>query len=489
MGGGLVDLDNQFQRDMETAQTRSRAETPDCLPAEQVIQLGIGAAGNMGIFCTRPDLPLAGNSFVPMDGNCIQSSCCHSNDPTLNGEPLKHAAWELRVTCVGAAVENLNNFSDLQWSVLQGIVSGEAKETLSREETQLELEKYMESGSFSGNVGDILPQLAADNLNQPLLVIEIEKCRVKNATWVVPGAIFGGGEQHEGDPIVLVKQLQHYEPLLTKDKESARLKYQQWKASERVHVSGGQEVSGRSDDQGGRIKDVSGDSLRFEEIHQCNCGHKGPIASHLRSSYPCLLGMREELSLGTEMSDEVLIVQTTLVLRGCPAAGCPGGSHAEMPDSCLSWWREVGWKLMQWQGLASDLDCADVREMVNKFVKELTEGYEQRDHSVNTSVLSRGNLGERPIEDPDDTFGPPPITSTPVQGRNVRKEGRNSAATKVSFYFNITIQRQYLFLFLGEFNMLRQLWTPWAPGQPLERVKHVSTLLQRLPRVQNEGEQ
>ena len=238
MGGGLVDLDIQFQRDMETAQTRSRAETPDCLPAEQVIQLGIGAAGNMGIFCTRPDLPLAGNSFVPMDGNCIQSSCCHSNDPTLNGEPLKHAAWELRVTCVGAAVENLNNFSDLQWSVLQGIVSGEAKETLSREETQLELEKYMESGSYSGNVGDILPQLAADNLNQPLLVIEIEKCRVKNATWVVPGAIFGGGEQHEGDPIVLVKQLQHYEPLLTKDKESARLKYQQWKASKRVHVSG-----------------------------------------------------------------------------------------------------------------------------------------------------------------------------------------------------------------------------------------------------------
>ena len=474
---------------METAQTRSRAETPDCLPAEQVIQLGIGAAGNMGIFCTRPDLPLVGNSFVPMDGNCIQSSCCHSNDPTLNGEPLKHAAWELRVTCVGAAVENLKNFSDLQWSVLQGIVSGEAKETLSREETQLELEKYMESGSYSGNVGDILPQLAADSLNQPLLVIEIEKCQVKNANWVVPGAIFGGGEQQEGDPIVLVKQLQHYEPLLTKDKESARLKYQQWKASERVHVSGGQEVSGISDDQGGRIKDVSGDSLRFEEIHQCNCGHKGPIASHLRSSYPCLLGMREELSLGTEMSDEVLIVQTTLVLRGCPAAGCPGGRHAEMPDSCLSWWREVGWNLMQWQGLASDLNCAAVREMVDKFVKELTEGYEQRDHSVNTSMLSGGNLGERPIEDPDDTFGPPPITSTPVQGRNVRKEGRNSAATKVSFYFNISIQRRYLFIFLGECNLLRQLWTPWAPGQPLERVKHVSTLLQRLPRVQNEGEQ
>ena len=39
-------------------------------------------------------------------------------------------------------------------------------------------------------------------------------------------------------------------------------------------------------------------SQRFEEIHQCNCGHKGPIASHLRTNQQCVQGIRDELSLG-----------------------------------------------------------------------------------------------------------------------------------------------------------------------------------------------
>ena len=237
-GGG----DIQFHQDMETAQARSREETPGCLPAEKAIQLGIEAAAKLGILCKGPNLKKVHNSFVPMDGNCIQSSCCHANDPSLDGEPLKHAAWELRVRGVGALVESLKNFSDLQWSLLQGIITGsDDEEPLSRDTIKLELEKYMNRGEFSGNLGDILPQLAADTLNQPLLVIEIEKCQVRGANWVVPGCggIFGGGDREAGFPIVLIKQLQHYEPLLIapEAKEMAKLKFQHWKSSKRVRVS------------------------------------------------------------------------------------------------------------------------------------------------------------------------------------------------------------------------------------------------------------
>ena len=54
-------------------------------------------------------------------------------------------------------------------------------------------------------------------------------------------------------------------------------------------------------------------------------------------------------------------------------------------------------------------------EYVSLEIFEKTEGYEQRnqcqDKNINTSMLSRGNLEERPMENPDNTFVPP-ITST-----------------------------------------------------------------------------
>ena len=171
------------------------------------------------------------------------------------------------MTGVGTALECLKNFSELEWSVLQGIISGEAKEQLSREQIQQELAKYMESGIFSGNVGDILPQLAADILHQPLLIIEVENRKMKTANWIVPGGIFSGGDQQEGYPIVVVKQLQHFEPLLIAHEamETARLKYTQWKTSKRVGVSDGEEMTGRSDDEGMSSKDVPRDSQRVGE--------------------------------------------------------------------------------------------------------------------------------------------------------------------------------------------------------------------------------
>ena len=45
-------------------------------------------------------------------------------------------------------------------------------------------------------------------------------------------------------------------------------------------------------------------------MQKCSCGHTGAVAEHLRANQHCLQGMREELSLGAEISDEVLIEET-----------------------------------------------------------------------------------------------------------------------------------------------------------------------------------
>ena len=199
----------------------------------------------------------------------------------------------------------------------------------------------------------------------------------------------------------------------------------------RLMVSGCEKVAENFGEQGLSSNDVTKDSQRFEELHQCYCGHKGPIASHLRSSYQCVHSIRQELSLGEEWSDEVLIVQATLVLGGCPADGCPGGSHTEMPDPCLSWWKEDGWNLMQWQGPPSHLTSAAIKQMVNRFVQELTQGYKEQKQNKDDNdddsqrdverIQNSGNLNEQSME--DDIFEPP-IASTPVQSRNERHEGQ-----------------------------------------------------------------
>ena len=60
-----------------------------------------------------------------------------------------------------------------------------------------------------------------------------------NAHWVDPNELFGGENKSLGFPVVVLKQLNHCEVLLIagEAKDTARMKYQQWKTSERVSVS------------------------------------------------------------------------------------------------------------------------------------------------------------------------------------------------------------------------------------------------------------
>ena len=133
---------------------------------------------------------------------------------------------------------------------MQGIVTADDKETLSKEEIKLQMEKYMETGRYEGNLGDILPQLAADYLNQPLLVIGIKNCKVTNLSLIKPGGLFGEQNQGKGCLVIAMKQLNHYETLLiaSEAKETAMEKYQQWEVMGGVVVSPGEELNDSAGD-------------------------------------------------------------------------------------------------------------------------------------------------------------------------------------------------------------------------------------------------
>ena len=67
----------------------------------------------------------------------------------------------------------------------------------------------------------------------------------------------------------------------------------------------------------------------IHDSHQCLCGYDGPLADHLRASPLCVQTLRREQALEMGGSEEQFIVKATLLLKGCPAASCPGlkGGH------------------------------------------------------------------------------------------------------------------------------------------------------------------
>ena len=229
----------EYQETVEKVKAISRSETPGCLHVKELIHLGIRHAASLGILCRWPSLPINGNEIVPMNGNCIWTCFVHANNTTLRGALLEQAVWELRIRAVGTFIDRLKLFEDEQWSLLQAIATGGRDVTPSRDRIRQEMEKYMESGEYSGDLGDIILNIAVSFSQQPVLVIKVSGCKVTNSHWVDPNKLFGGRNHSLRCPLVFLSQLNHYELLLIAEeaKDTARMKYQQWKASERVCVS------------------------------------------------------------------------------------------------------------------------------------------------------------------------------------------------------------------------------------------------------------
>ena len=109
-------------------------------------------------------------------------------------------------------------------------------------------------------------------------------------------------------------------------------------------------------------------SRRFLEAHLCLCNYQGLLSDHLRTSKQCMENLRKEPSLQmVAPEDEVFIVKATVILRGCPASNCPGGGHHQIPESCLLWWREIGWKIMGWKGSSENAESAEIKKKESIF--------------------------------------------------------------------------------------------------------------------------
>ena len=104
-----------------------------------------------------------------------------------------------------------------------------------------------------------------------------------------------------------------------------------------------------------------------QKASSCVCRFNGPLGDHLRSSMDCVQQLRGDQLLQMRANEEIFIIKATLILKGCPARGCPGGDHEQIPTQCLQWWRRVGWNLMRWKGSGQSADSQVIRQKVKKF--------------------------------------------------------------------------------------------------------------------------
>ena len=224
---------DQFQRDTERAKALSRDVNPSSLA--DLLSKGVAfAAWNLGILCRRPEI------FIELDGNCIWISVCHAMDPTLRGADLQQAAWELRVKALGTVIARFEQLSADEVIWLQAVsVKEKQMNPSTKEEIKSKLQSYLKGGEWSGELGDIIPQVVASFTRRALMIIDMSYAGKTTLNIVRPGVIFDcGGEEENACPLMLVLQLNHFVPLHIAQcaQETAVEKYKLWKTSENVNL-------------------------------------------------------------------------------------------------------------------------------------------------------------------------------------------------------------------------------------------------------------
>ena len=223
------ELDKKTEKEKRKRITYTRAEWNDaCETAAYNIQVQVSlqqAQGDLtqaamirnalqyleacGIHLLQP------NILIPLDGNCLFCSLAHSQDTTLTGLSLDDAATKLRQAAVGLTLDSLDGLDDQDLIHLQNAAATSKDDRyLTRDELALTLFNYMRRGVYQGGLGDMLPQMCSSYLRRPILVVAFNtETKTTNAYFINPADVLNA-EAESFVPYVLVRQGEHFVPLL-----------------------------------------------------------------------------------------------------------------------------------------------------------------------------------------------------------------------------------------------------------------------------------
>ena len=216
--------------DLEKGLAESRQTTPKLLTQAEMQERGLEFMARLGIKCVKPAYP------IPLDGDCLWSCFAMSRNPYQTKEQLKAEAFHFRFRGVGLALESISSMGKEQLAMVQSVIAEKEREPQTREEIIQELTKYMQSGMWSGNMGDIMAQVAASGLSQGLIIIH--PTEHPYCTYAAPDCGMFKGNEDIPYPCIVVQQGNHYETTLVHEDSKQRAKdlYERLKEGERLTV-------------------------------------------------------------------------------------------------------------------------------------------------------------------------------------------------------------------------------------------------------------
>ena len=394
--------------DLEKGLAESRRTTPTLLTQVEMQERGLQVMAKLGLKCVKPAYP------VPQNGDCLWSCFAVSRNPYLSEELLKPEAFHFRLRGVGKALESISMMGEEQLAMVQSVIAKKDREPQTREEIIEELRKYMQSGMWSGDMGDIMPSVAASGLSQGLIIIH--PTERPYCTYAAPDCEMFRGKEDTPFPCIAVQQGNHYETLhLHEDsKEKARRLYETLKVGKAVTVQAGESVDEDKDgpgqeqeqhpadqsSQAGKrllpddVLSQTPDSQSWQNIPtRCDsCNHLGPLANHLREASICLQEYRGYPEFQIPGNVEEFIVKTCLIIEECPAPCCAQGSHHKLPDQCLNWWKKEGWQIMKWKGVDGSSSSSVIKRKMQKFGEDYNRSQPTQEMNIGSSQDSNERL-------------------------------------------------------------------------------------------------
>ena len=219
--------------DYEAALIESRRANPDLKTQAEMVDIGIRCMGSFGVGCLRPEP----DDYTPMDGDCLWTCYAKSRNPSMVGAPLRAEVFYYRVRCVGAAIEDIKNMDEERLAMVQSVIANAevGVPPQSREEIVVHLTRYLESGTWNGKMGDILPYVAAAFLNQGLLIINLD---VNTISYAAPECKMFHGKEDFKVPCAAARQENHFErvPIKQESWEAAAGLYEMLKNGQHLNL-------------------------------------------------------------------------------------------------------------------------------------------------------------------------------------------------------------------------------------------------------------
>ena len=166
---------------------------------------------------------------IELDGDCLYNSLAFIANPTLSKEESAEMGTATRQTVMEEAIQMIRTMSSDRLEPILAAAAppppqeGEEAQPVTREELLVMLERYRQNGQWDGGLGDLGPQICASFTRTPLFVIWIDLDNNKTTGYFVNPAHVFNQPEHQSVPRVVIRQSNHYVPLLLPDNATEAL--------------------------------------------------------------------------------------------------------------------------------------------------------------------------------------------------------------------------------------------------------------------------